>query len=135
MMMEAQLQEMIAASVEKIIADAARMVRDSNAKLNAEGRPTSKVPCGIRCAHPEGCSQRQRNILGIVANDGRGPRPALLAKGVKLEPTMLEVQGHRLQPPRLQGAKGQDVTPNNYSNTFQAVAPPEYNVPWACPSS
>ena len=66
--------------------------------LNAEGRPTSKVPCGIRCTHPEGCNQRQRNILGIVANDGRGPRPALLAKGVKLEPTMLEVPS--IIPPR-----------------------------------
>eukprot|EP00930_Biecheleria_cincta_P070373 TRINITY_DN58008_c0_g1_i1.p1 TRINITY_DN58008_c0_g1~~TRINITY_DN58008_c0_g1_i1.p1 ORF type:complete len:1106 (-),score=191.65 TRINITY_DN58008_c0_g1_i1:417-3734(-) len=78
--------------------------------------------------------QRRKAIEGIIAarqgSKELGPRKALLSKGVVLQQSMLKIQGHILPEPVLVCANAKRLTLNGYANNVQAVAPPNYRVPW-----
>eukprot|EP00435_Cladocopium_sp_Y103_P023345 s435_g5.t1 len=74
-------------------------------------------------------SQRRDQILKAHQNQQLGPAAALEGKGIKVETEMAMVTGRRLEQPRLKDARSAALSVN-YSNSFQTVQPPGYEVSW-----
>lgn len=74
-------------------------------------------------------SQRRDQILKAHQNRNLGPAAALEGKGIKVETEMATVTGRRLEQPRLKDARSAALSVN-YSNSFQTVTPPGYEVSW-----
>ena len=50
---------------------------------------------------------------------------------MSLETSMLELNGHVLGEPKLKGKDGANITPNGWAGRAEAIAPPQFEVPWA----